>query len=148
MVKNLPKQKLQEIVDFVVENYDNAPEHLYPKTVEELLLKDGESEVLITEDAHGIEGLCFFKFLTPSLVESYRTVVRLDVRGRHVSMKLSEIMEGMVRNMGAKKIKCHIYTDNIPSLFRRIKTGFLVEGLLRNHDEKGRHEYILGKELE
>jgi len=138
---------LQQIVDFVIDNYESAPNHLYPKTVEELLERDGKSEVVIVEDEHGIEGLCFLRFLTPKLVESYRTVVRLDVRRMGVSKKLAELSESLMRNSGVNKIKCHIYTDNLPSLFRRLKGNYIIEGLLRNHEEKGRHEYILGKEL-
>jgi hypothetical protein len=147
MVKNLSNQELQKIVNFIKENYNEAPEHLYPKTVEELLKRDGESEVLVIEDGFGIEGLSFFKFISPKLVENYRTVVRLDTRRKGVSKKLSILIEGMIVSMGATKIKCHIYVDNYPSIFRRIKSGFLIEGLLRNHEEKGRHEYVLGKEL-
>jgi len=99
-------------------------------------------------DNHGIEALSFFKFLTPKLVEKYRTVVRLDLRGHGLSKQLDSHIENMLRNEGVKKIKSHIYVDNFPSLFGRLKRGYLIEGLLRNHDEPGMHEYILGKELD
>jgi len=147
MIKNLPQSTLQQIVDFAIDNYDDAPDHLYPKTVEELLEKDGRSEVIMVEDGYGIEGLCFLRFITPKLVESYRTVVRLDVRRMGVSKRLAELSETLMRNNGVEKIKCHVYTDNLPSIFRRLKGNYLIEGLLRNHEEKGRHEYVLGKEL-
>lgn len=147
MIKDLPKNQLQKIVDFAIDNYDDAPEHLYPKTVEELLERDGNSEVIVLEDDYGIEGMCMLRFLTPKLVESYRTIVRMDVRRRGVSKKLAEISENMLRNAGVKKIKCNVYTTNLPSLFRRLKGGFLVEGTLKNHERRGSHEYVLGKEL-
>jgi N-acetylglutamate synthase-like GNAT family acetyltransferase len=146
MIKNLTKQKQQEIVDFIKDNYE-APEFLIPKSVEDLVEKHGLSEVFIIEDEHGIEALSFFKLLTPKLAEKYRTVVRLDVRGHGLSKKIDEHVENLLRNSGIKKIKTNIYVDNYPSLFGRLKKGYLIEGLLRNHDEPGRHEYILGKEL-
>lgn len=146
MIKNLPNNKLQEIVDFIKENYE-APKYLVPQSVEELLDFHGNSEIFIMEDAYGIEALSFFKILTPKLAEKYKTVVRLDVRGKGISKKIDENIEGLLVTSGIKKIQTSIYVDNFPSLFGRLKRGYLVEGLLRNHDEPGRHEYILGKEL-
>lgn len=146
MIKNIPKQRLQEIVDFIKDNYE-APSYLIPESVEDLIEKHGRSEVFMLEDNHGIEALSFFKLLTPKLAEKYKTVVRLDVRGHGLSKKLDEHIENLLRNEGITKIKTNIYTDNFPSLFGRLKRGYLVEGLLRNHDEPGKHEYILGKEL-
>jgi len=147
MIKNLSQQKLQEIVDFIKDNYE-APSYLIPESVEELVSKHGNSEIFAMYDNHGIEALSFFKFLTPKLVEKYRTVVRLDLRGHGLSKQLDSHIENMLRNEGVKKIKSHIYVDNFPSLFGRLKRGYLIEGLLRNHDEPGMHEYILGKELD
>lgn len=146
MIKNLQKERLQEIVDFIKDNYE-APNYLIPQSVEELLIKDGRSEIFVIEDNYGIEAVSFFKLLTPKLAEKYRTVVRLDVRGHGLTKQIDEHVEGILRSEGVKKIKTHIYTDNFPSLFGRLKRGYLVEGLLKNHDEPGKHEYILGKEL-
>ena len=147
MVKNLPYQKLQQIVNFVKENYDTGEDYLLPKDVNDLIKQDGDSEVFISEDDHGIDGLSFVRFRGKSLAETYRTVVRLDCRGLGVGKKLNLVIENMLRNMKIHKIKCHIFTDNFPSIFKRLKEGYLIEGLLRNHDEPGKHEYILGKEL-
>jgi len=147
MIKNLSKTKLQEIVDFIKDNYE-APSYLIPESVEDLVSNHGNSEIFAMYDNHGIEALSFFKFLTPKLVEKYRTVVRLDLRGHGLSKQLDGHIENMLRNEGVKKIKSNIYVDNFPSLFGRLKRGYLIEGLLRNHDEPGRHEYILGKELD
>lgn len=146
MIKNLPKERLQLIVDFIKDNYE-APSYLVPKDVQDLLINHGESEIFIIEDDYGIEGLTFFKLLTPKLAEKYRTVVRLDVRGSGLSKQMDEYVENFLRSIQVKKIKTNIYVDNFPSLFGRLKRGYLVEGLLRNHDEPGKHEYILGKEL-
>lgn len=146
MIKNLQKERLQLIVDFLKDNYE-APDYLIPKSVEQLITNYGNSDVLIFEDEYGIEALSFFKVLTPKLAEKYRTVVRLDVRGHGISKKLDSNIEDLLRANGIKKIKTNIYVDNFPSLFGRLKRGYLVEGLLRNHGEPGKHEYILGKEL-
>jgi GNAT superfamily N-acetyltransferase len=142
----MSKQKQQLIVDFIKDNYE-APDYLIPKSVEELVENHGTSEVFAIEDNHGIEAISFFKLITPKLAEKYRTVVRLDVRGHGLSKKLDEHIENLLRNEGVRKIKTNIDVDNFPSLFGRLKRGYLIEGLLRNHDEPGRHEYILGKEL-
>lgn len=147
MIKNLPQIRLQQIVDFVVENYDIAPEYLYPKTVEEFIQKDGNSEVFMIEDEYGIEAMCLVCFESPHVAEIYRTVVRLDVREQGLSKKLDEIVENALRNAGLKKVQTYVYANNLPSVFRRLKRGFLVEGLLRNQDGNGRNTYILGKEL-
>jgi hypothetical protein len=138
---------LQQIVDFVIDNYEDAPSYLIPQTVEELLEKNGNAEIVISEDDYGIDGLSFFRYISPTLVESFRTVTRMDVRSQGISKNLNETMENMLKNLGVSKIKCHIYADNYISLFRRVKMGYLIEGLLRNHDTVGQHEYILGKEL-
>ena len=146
MIKNLQKERLQEIVDFIKDNYE-APSYLIPESVEKLIQYHGNSEVFVIEDNYGIEAISFFKLLTPKLAEKYRTVVRLDVRGHGLSKKIDEHVEGLLRSEGVRKIKTNVYVDNFPSLFGRLKRGYLIEGLLRNHDEPGRHEYILGKEL-
>jgi len=138
---------LQQIVDFAVDNYDTAPEYLYPKTVEELLERDGKSEVFMIEDEYGIEAMCLVSRKYEHVAEIYRTVVRMDVRGHGLSKKLDEIVENTLRNAGVKKLQSFIYTNNFPSLFRRLKRGFLVEGLTRNQDGKGMNTYIMGKEL-
>ena len=71
----------------------------------------------------------------------------MDVRGMGVSKKMDEITESLLRNAGVKKVQTFIYVDNFPSIMRRLKRGFLVEGLLRNQDGKGMNTYIVGKEL-
>ena len=148
MLKNLPQEKLQQIVDFLIENYDTAPDYLIPKSVKQLLEEDGNSDIFIIEDEYGIEGVTFVKVIREKLAEVYRTVVRMDVRGRGISKQLNSVSENMLRGAGIRKIKCHIFVNNYPSLFRRLKMGYLIEGLLKNHDEPGRHEYILGKEID
>lgn len=146
MIKNLQRERLQQIVDFVKDNYE-APEHLIFESVEELVERHGKSEVFIIEDLHGIEALSFFKIITPHLAEKHTTIVRLDVRGAGLSKQADSHIEEMLRNSGVRKIKTNIYTNNFPSLFGRLKRGYLIEGLLRDHDQQGMHEYILGKEL-
>ena len=146
MIRNLQKEQLQKIVDFIKDNYE-APDFLIPESVQLLVHEHGDSEIVILEDEYGIEGVTFFKFLSPLLVEKYRTVVRLDVRGAGISKKLDDTVENLAYTAGAKKIKTNIYANNLPSIFGRLKRGYLIEGLLRNHDGPGMHEYILGKEL-
>lgn len=146
MIRNLNKQDLEKIVTFIKDNYE-APSYLIPQSVEELVTYHGYSEVFMIEDDYGIEALSFFKKISPNLAEKYKTVVRLDVRGIGLSKQVDEYIENILKTNGVTKIQTNVFTDNFPSIFSRLKRGYLIEGLLRNHDKLGRHEYILGKVL-
>ena len=138
---------MQQIVDFVIDNYDNADNYLFPQNVDELVKKDGDSEVFMIEDEYGISSLCFVRVNYKHHATVYRTVVRMDVREQGLSKQLDEVVENTLRNSGVKKIESRIYVNNYPSIFRRLKRGFLVEGLMRNQDGKGKDTYLMGKEL-
>lgn len=80
-------------------------------------------------------------------VKMENTLVREDRRGRGFGSKLhDEIEEWLIAN-SYKKILSHVYTDNISSLILKLKKGYLINGLIRNLEAEGTHEYILSKDL-
>lgn len=134
-------QNRQELYNFYHRNYD-APAHLLPESPESI-------EGIYYAFTDGVHTLAVTKHVypTPHLLKTNHTVVHKDFRGQGVGKRLGDAVEEMVREMGVTKITCHVYVDNLPSVMLKLKQGFLVEGLLRNHEETGRHEYIMGKEL-
>jgi predicted GNAT family acetyltransferase len=147
MLKQLDRQRLQQIVDFIKENYDNAPHYLFPDTVEELLENEGSNLVFGINKGKDIVAICFATTDYPTVSTIYRTVVKKEERGNGWSKQLDEAVEKDLKDRGVKKVQSYIYTNNFPSIFRRLKRGFLVEGLTRNQDGNGKSTYIMGKEL-
>jgi RimJ/RimL family protein N-acetyltransferase len=135
----------EEIHSFIEENYD-APEHLKPGLQE--LIKSNKSFVFQRIGNEGeLVGVSFYKEITPNLVETSTTVVHKKWRRAGVATLLNDKMEKIFEEKKFKKISCFIYTKNLPSIFLKLKRGYLIEGLRRNHDFQGVHEYVLGKEL-
>jgi RimJ/RimL family protein N-acetyltransferase len=141
------------IINFIKNNYD-APEHLLP-TVEEFekldlhVLLASEPVDLFEAGNVGdkILGVTFFKKVTDSLVKTRTTVVAEDYRGKGVATRLNEELEDYCKSQYVNKISCNIFVDNIPSLFLKLKRGYIVEGLLKDHIESGKDEYLVSKFL-
>lgn len=85
--------------------------------------------------------------LTDHLAMMQSTMVLPDRRSQGVGRCLNEHFVEYLKEEGYHKIVSHIYVDNLPSIILKLKLGYLIEGTLRNHDEPGQHEYILGKEI-
>ena len=62
-----------------------------------------------------------------------------------VGASLSQTIEDEVRRRGYLKVVTTIYVQNLPMIFIKLKQGYYVEGLCRDHDRPGLHEYTLGK---
>lgn len=148
MLKKLPHSRLQQIVDFINDNYvDNLEGNLFPKTVEDLLEQNGNDGFYLTEDDYGIEAICFVTIKHKTIAEVHRAVVRLDVRGQGVFNELFTAMENQLRLIGVKKLQTFIFTNNIPSIVFALKRHGIIEGVLRNQDGKGASVYVVGKEI-
>jgi RimJ/RimL family protein N-acetyltransferase len=135
------QENRQELYNFYHRHYE-APAHLLPESPEALTgtyyaFTDGVHTLAVTKHT----------YVTPHLLRSNHTVVHKDFRNQGVGKRMGEAVHDMCREMGVTKITCNVYVDNIPSIVLKLKQGFLVEGLVRNHEETGRHEYIMGKEL-
>lgn len=145
--KTLGKQRLREIADFIDLHYD-APDHL-KMSADELIISDlfcivGLRNVLGADE---LVLVSFFKVITPTLARTQTTVIHSDYRGQGLGTKFNEFLEEKLTDLGVEKITTNIYTDNLPSLILKLKRGYIVEGTLYDHDELGKHEYIVGKFL-
>jgi RimJ/RimL family protein N-acetyltransferase len=134
-------EQLQTLYNFYHRHYD-APDYLLPKKTfnkQDLyyILKDEDQVLAVTK----------YQYPSPFALLTSGTVVHKEMRGQGIGEKLNELTEEMAKENGITKITCQIYVDNIASVILKLKRGYLVEGLLRDHDEIGQHEYILGKRL-
>lgn len=93
-------------------------------------------------------GCTAFIAKTKFLAESVKTVVDPIYRGRRLGEAISQAIEDEVRARGFKKLMSTILVSNLPMLFIKLKQGFLVEGMHRDHEKPGLHEYSLGKVLD
>lgn len=75
------------------------------------------------------------------------TLVAPNYRGIGISKKLMADLEKELASVGIIKLISEIYTDNYKQIMNRIKSGFLVEGLIKDYEEVGIHCYILGKSI-
>lgn len=149
--KTLGKQRLQEIADFIELHYD-APDHL-KISADDLITSDLFCIVGLRNVLRNVLGadelvlVSFFKVITPTLARTQTTVIHSDYRGQGLGTKFNEFLEEKLTDLGVEKITTNIYTDNLPSLILKLKRGYIVEGTLYDHDELGKHEYIVGKFL-
>lgn len=90
-------------------------------------------------------GTAGFYHKTPFLAETAKTVVSPEFRGKGLGTALSQAIEDEVRRRGYLKVVTTIYVQNLPMIFIKLKQGYYVEGLCRDHDRPGLHEYTLGK---
>lgn len=84
---------------------------------------------------------------TAFLAESIKTVVDPAHRQRGVGAAISQAIEDEIRRAGFTKAMSTIYIDNIPMIVIKLRQGYVVEGLHRDHEKPGLHEYSLGKGL-
>jgi len=85
--------------------------------------------------------------LTDNLVMMQSTMVTPEYRGQGVGKFLNNKLEENLKSKGYGKIVSHIYVENLPSIILKLKLGYLIEGTLHDHDFKGQHEYVLGKQI-
>lgn len=149
----LNKDQKQYLVDFIAKNYE-APEYLLP-TIDELEKSDltvfiASVPIDLFEAGNvgdEVFGLTFGGFVTDSLFRTRTTIVRKDMRGKGIAKALNDDLEDYCKAHNVNKISCNIYTNNLPSLFLKLKRGYIIEGLHKDHDEIGSHEYLVSKFL-
>ena len=144
MLLQLDKYKMsKQIARFYENNYDTL-DHLIlsPKQIE-----NNNREYYGVINGDQIIAITSYEKLTENLVQTHGTVVKQDLRNQGLGSRVNDQLEEIIVELGAKKISCNIYVDNLASIMLKLKRGYLVEGLLRNHDANGQHEYIISKEL-
>jgi ribosomal protein S18 acetylase RimI-like enzyme len=128
----------EAVVNFYKRHYE-APIYLIPKKLDGIYyaLVDGDQMLAVTRH----------EYPSPWLLRTSSTVVHKDFRGQGLGKYLNDQVEQMAKENGITKITCHIYIDNLSSLILKLKRGYIIEGTLYDHDEVGKHEYVLGKKL-
>jgi len=85
--------------------------------------------------------------LNSNVANMQSTVVHPKHRGKGVGTWLNHRMEIQLIKEGFSKVTSNVYIENIPSIVLKLKLDYVIEGLLRDHDSIGQHEYVLGKIL-
>lgn len=79
------------------------------------------------------------------LAETVKTVVDPARRGKGVGAAISQAIEDAARDAGFAKVMTTILVNNIPMIIIKLRQGYLIEGIHRDHEKPGLHEYSLGK---
>ena len=135
----------EAIEKFYAEHY-SAPQYLMP-TAHSINGESSNKEYYMYMDKLETVAIFAVTRLTPKHIMTSSAVVHKDHRGKGIGKKINEWYETYAKKYGYNKITSEIYVDNIPSIVLKLKRGYLIEGLMRNHDEPGKHVYTLGKEL-
>jgi len=94
-----------------------------------------------------LAGISSYVVMYGTVAQMQNTMVDPTYRRMGIGTMLNNAIEEHAKETGITKLVSHVYTSNHISLMLKIKQGYLVEGLLRDHDGEGIHEYILGKKL-
>lgn len=92
-------------------------------------------------------GMTSYREISKKLVITERTILLPSFRGIGFGSAICLELEKFLKKREYNKMCCEILTFNLPMLFIKLKQGYLVEGLARNHDGKDVHQYYLGKEI-
>lgn len=133
---------LVQVLNLTTNHYD-APKHLKPMKLDDL----GENHIVAFGEDRRVVGVISYTKITSNLIRTYREVVDKYERRKGIGQKLNETLEAVCKEKGISKITCNIYTDNIANISLKLKRDYIIEGLLRNHNGIGIHEYIVSKEL-
>lgn len=92
-------------------------------------------------------GIVSFQYITPWLVDLQRTMVDVAHRGKGYGREISRLIEQEIRDRGHGKIMMTCYSTNMAIINLKLSEGYLIEGCLRDHYDKGKHDFIFGKVL-
>lgn len=132
----------QEIVSIVLKYYPNTA---FPPTVEKMLKTNIKYfRAFLGEEQIGMTG---YDTKTPALVETVKTIVFDEFRGKKLGALLSQAVEDECKRVGFKKVMTTIYHFNHAMIAIKLKQGYTIEGYHPDHEAPGFHEYSLGKKL-
>ena len=133
-------KECQDIVAIVREHY---PKSRFPPDVREIAEgKIHYFKAFIKNEYVGITG---FYYRYPTMVETVKTIVLKEFRGKGYGKLLSQAIEDHCIGLGVHKITTAIYSTNYPMLNIKMQQGYTIEGYHPHHEEPGIHEYSLGK---
>lgn len=124
---------------FISEHYDTKYLLGYRSAVDIM-----KNHFIICKDGDKIVGVMGSNKESDNTLKTHTTAVHKDYRGQGVASMMNERMENFAIAQECRKMTCEIYTTNLPSLFLKLKRGYLIEGTRFNHDAEGHHDYILG----
>ena len=132
----------QEVVEAVIKYYPQSP---FPPSIESLA-KSSDCYFRANYQGETI-GITGYSPKTPYLVETIKTIIFHEYRGKGLGKLLSQAIEDECKAKGIKKIMSCIYEFNTTMISIKIKQGYVIEGYHRDHEKPGLHEYTLGKFL-
>lgn len=132
---------LMEIAKDLYFNHHSTPKELLKKELPEA------NYFFVYNQKDELIGMTSYIKKSKRLVMTERTILYPKYRGQGYGTAISACLEDELKKKGFKKIICEILTFNISMLIIKIRQGFLIEGLMRDHDNRGIHQYFLGKEI-
>lgn len=136
------EREVAALIAFVNANYRS------PFPIDAELIRDRLHRFFWAQDDAGARvGSAAYVRKTAFLAESIKTVVDPAHRQRGVGAAISRAIEDEIRRAGFTKVMSTIYIDNIPMIVIKLRQGYIIEGLHRDHERPGLHEYSLGKLL-
>lgn len=133
-VQNIPKKILKA---FLSKNYEDKLAMKKIEVTEAFGMLDLEDRTII--------GVTSYLQYSTYTAETKHTVIRVDRRGEGLGSILSSGLEVYLKSIGYKKLTSRVFTHNIPMVVSKIKSGWIVEGTLKDHDLKGSHDYVMSK---
>lgn len=139
-LKSTTIKKSKKILDDLYFNYHSTPKKLLKKQLP-------ISNYLLIKKENTIIGMSSYKELTPTLVSTERTILYPKYRGKGFGKLASKKIVDFLTQKGYHKIHCEVLTFNTKMLKIKIDQGFVVEGLMKDHDDLGIDCYTLGLQL-
>ena len=138
-------RNLPWVLDLIKDHHDTMPDELKPKNLSDL----GDRLTTWYKIMIGNipVGMTAYQHITPNLAYVKRTIVHPDHRNMGVAKAAWILMEDILKKNGYGKAFCHVFSTNTAMVNVRVKAGFVIEGLLKDHDALGIHCYVLGKKL-
>lgn len=121
--------------------------HSTPKAVLKTKLPYASGYFLISNKVGTVIGMSSYQKVSKRLVMTERTILYPKYRGLGYGTATSKELERVLKAKGFGKICCQVYTFNHYMVLLKMKQGYFIEGLLRDHEDVGLHEYYLGKEI-
>ena len=143
--KVVPFEKMTPEEVFIAEqlyfNHHSTPDEFLKNKLPE------STYIFITNEEDFVIGISSFKEISFRSVMTERTILYPQFRGLGYGEMVCAELESLMKSKGYNKMCCQVLTFNLPMIFLKLKQGHMIEGLMRNHDGLGIHEYFISKEI-
>lgn len=120
--------------------------HFTPKELLSNKLPYANYLAISNEDDQMI-GMSSYREINKRVVRTERTILYPHFRGLGYGKMIATGLERFLKSKNYGKMTCQVYTDNFKMIMLKLKQGHIIEGVMRNHDAEGVHEYFISKEL-